>query len=91
MILEFYTDRIETVGIVKRIYFWFLIEFGIDDREWHYFGTSPIDKPPTTTDPLFEHDYIQFPNDLDALDPTMADVHLYELGKIAGIAKEGIS
>lgn len=87
---EFYTEQVATVGQVKRIYFYCRVILITGESQWHYFGTDPVEYPPFNADPVFEHDYIQFPGDLDSLPINESESYLYELGKLAGFAKEGI-
>lgn len=90
IIHELYTDKIEDSGISKRMFFYCRIEInGVN--EWHYFGTDPADKPPFTADPVNEYGYVQFPRDLDDLDKREADDLLYEIGRMAGFRREGIT
>lgn len=87
---EHYPDKIETVGIVKRIFFHCLIYYMDGSKEWHYFGTTASEKPPTSTDPVFEHIYVQLPQDLDDLSGEEAEEFLYNAGRLIGFKKEGI-
>ena len=90
IIHELYTDGINEVGTAKQIFFHCRIEIdGVN--EWHYFGTDPADKPPTTGDPVNEYGYVQFPRDLDDLDKQEADDLLYQMGQMAGFRREGIT
>lgn len=90
IIHELYTDRIEDSGISKRIYFHCRIEIeGVN--EWHYFGTTQAEKPPTTADPVNEYGYVQFPRDLDDLDKHEAEDLLYQMGRMAGFRREGLT
>lgn len=90
IIHELYTDKIEDSGISKRIYFHLRMEIdGVN--EWHYFGTTAAEKPPTTADPVNEYGYVQFPRDLDDLDKWEADPFLYKMGRMAGFRREGLT
>ncbi len=64
---EMYTDRIEEIGVVRRIYFHARIVFDDGSMSWEYFGTDPAEVLPTTADPVNEHPYIQLPDDIDDL------------------------
>lgn len=75
---ELYYEKVESVGTVKRIYFHFrAVVDGVST--WHYYGVDPADKPPMTADPVVEHQYVQFPRDLDDLPQDEADEALYDL------------
>jgi len=90
IIHEMWTDEIDEVGGVKRIYFHCLIEIdGV--KEWHYFGTDPAEKPPTQVYPVNEYGYVQFPQGLDDLDKWEANGFLYDMGRMAGLRREGIT
>ena len=90
IIHELYADKIDEVGISKRIYFYCRIEIdGIN--EWHYFGTDPAEKPPFTADPVNEYGHVQFPRDLDDLDKQEADDFLYEMAQLTGFRREGLT
>lgn len=90
IIHEMWTDKIEEQGISKQMFFHCLIE--IDGaKEWHYFGTDPAEKPPTSADPVNEYGYVMFPRDLDDLDKREADDLLYQMGQMAGLRREGIT
>jgi hypothetical protein len=86
-----FTDQIESVGNVKRMYFQALVVFDDGSKEWHYFGTTLADVPARTTDPAFEHAYVQFPQGLDDLDADKAEDFLYELGILSGFRREGLT
>lgn len=85
---QMWTDKIEEVGVTKRIFFHCLIVFDDDTKQWHYFGTTQAEAPPTTTDPVFEYEYVMFPRDLDELRD--AEIQLYKLGLQAGLQREGL-
>ena len=87
---EHYPDGIETVGVVKRISFHCLVYYIDGSKEWHYFGSTAAEKPPTTGDPVFEHPYIQFPQGLDDLNTDEAEDILYDAGRMVGFRREGI-
>lgn len=87
---QFYTDGIEEVGVVKRIKFHCLIYFQDGHKEWHYFGVTATEKPPTTGDPVFEYTYVQFPQGLDDLNTWEAEDILYDAGKVSGFRREGL-
>lgn len=81
---EYYTEKIEDVGVVKRVFFHLrAVVDGVST--WHYFGVDPAEHPPTTDDPVVEHIYIQFPNDLDNLPREESETALYELGMLVAI------
>ena len=88
---EFYTDQIEAVGQVKRIYFYCRILFDDGHSEWHYFGTLSSTHPPFTNDPVYEHIYVQFPQGLDDLNTWEAEDILYSAGRISGFKREGLT
>jgi len=90
-IQEMYTDKIESVGTVKRIYFYCLVVNIDGTKEWHYFGIDPTEKLPTTGDPINEYTYVQFPQGLDDLDPIDANYFLFYLGRLAGFKREGLT
>lgn len=87
---QFYTDGIEEVGVVKRIKFHCLVYYLDGHKEWHYFGTTAAEIPPTTGDPVFEYTYVQFPQELDNLNTWQAEQILYQAGQLAGFKREGI-
>lgn len=92
---EMCTEKIEIVGVVRRVYYHALYVFWDQDtqtesKEWHYFGTTAAQKPPTTADPVFEHPRVQIPDDLHYLPPVIGDSMLYELAKICGEYREGL-
>lgn len=89
-ILEFYYDKIETVGVVKRMFFYMLVLFEDNTKAWYYFGTDPVDKPPTTGDPINERPYIQLPQDLDDLHGFEANDILYSAARLIAIRREGL-
>ena len=93
-IQELYTDKITIVGIVRRIHYHLLAVLWDDVqlirfKQWHYFGTTPAEKPPTSSDPIFQHDYVQIPNDVSFLASNGND-QLYQLGLEIGLVKEGL-
>jgi len=93
-VLEMWTDQIVAVGAVRRVYFHVLVDIYDDEtgqtrREWHYFGTTPAQKPPTSADPVFQHTYVSFPQDFDQLGQDANDYY-YQLGIQAGMHREGL-
>jgi hypothetical protein len=87
---ERWTDQIEEVGTVRRIYFRILVDYD-NTRTWHYFGTTQVEKPPHGDyDAVEEHPYIQLPQDLQHLPKHEADRELYNLGLECGLNKESI-
>lgn len=91
---EMWTDKIEQVGTVRRVFFHALVDIYDDEtgetrREWHYFGTTPAQKPPTSADPVFQHTYVSFPQDFDQLGQEANDAY-YSLGIQAGLKREGL-
>lgn len=91
---EFYTDRVEEVGQVKRIYFFCRVELDGDVQEWHYFGVDSTVRPPPlpfNALPVFEHAYVQFPQGLDDLTVDEAADLLYDMGKFSGFRREGLT
>jgi hypothetical protein len=95
-IQELYTDGITIQGVVRRIYYHALYVFWDFDtqtehKEWHYFGTKAAHKPPTTADPVFEHNYIQIPDDIQYLPAQMGDDYLYELAKLIAPYRENLN
>jgi len=87
---ELYTDKIVTVGVVQRVYFHLRRCDDVTQAcQWHYFGTDPDDRPPTTDDPVNEYAYVQFPTAFDLLgDDAMST--MYDLAFQAGRAREGL-
>ena len=85
-IRQLYHDQIETLGAVKRIFFHFQTE---KEREWHYFGTDPVEVPPTEAGTVFEYPVVQLPQDLDDL-PQEFQGLLKDLGLTIGLARENI-
>lgn len=88
---QMYTDGIETVGVVKRIKFHCLVYYTDGTKEWHYFGVTAAEKPPTTGHQVHEHAYVQFPQGLDALNTIEAEDILYNAGRISGFKREGLT
>lgn len=95
-----YTDSIEAVGTVRRVYVRALVVFwddvtSVETREWHYFGSTLAQYPLTVYPdflrgyPVFEHPYISFPQDFDQLGTEANDVY-FNLGIQAGLHREGI-
>lgn len=98
-----FTDRVESVGTVRRVYYFALYIFGNYDTvtgdrqdgniyEWHYFGTTPAQRPrPYHTEaPIFQNTYIAFPVDFEALEASEVNNYYYELAYRAGLRKEGL-
>ena len=91
---ELYTDRIEEVGAVKRVYFFCRVELEGGVQEWHYFGVDPVVRPPPLPFdalPIFEHAYVQFPQGLDDLTGQEANDLLYGMGRMSGFRREGLT
>ena len=91
---EFYTDQIQEVGQVKRVHFFCRIELEGGVQEWHYFGVDPAVRPPPPpfdAFPVFEHPFVAFPQGLDDLTLRESEGVLYEMGKISGFRREGLT
>jgi hypothetical protein len=87
---EMYTDQIQTVGVVTRVFFWLRQCDDITQAcEWHYFGTDPLEHPPTTADPVNEYAYVQFPTAFDELGDESLGT-MWDLAIRAGRAREGL-
>lgn len=96
-----YTDSVQDVGTVRRVYYHALYLFGNYDTvtgdrvgdvwEWHYFGTTSAQKPPEYHGeaPVIQNAYISFPVDFELLGDE-ADYWYYEMAKQAGLRKEGL-
>lgn len=89
-IQELWTDGISVVGVVRRVYYHALFVFRDGHKEWHYFGTDPVEKPPTSEDEIFEHTYVQIPNEMDNIPQNEADEIFYDLGVLVGRNRESI-
>ena len=87
---ELYTDGIVTVGVVQRVSFHLRHCDDVTQAcEWHYFGSTAAEKPPTTDDPVNEYAYVQFPTAFVLLgDEAMST--MYDLAFQAGRAWEGL-
>lgn len=85
-----FTDRIEAVGGVRRIYFHSFVTMDDHTERWLYFGTDPTDpgREPTTADPIYEYNYIQFPQAMDDVG-VEGSAALFQIGMIAGYRREG--
>lgn len=97
-----FTDRVEAVGTVRRVYYRALYIFGNYDTitgdrqdgdiyEWHYFGTTLAEapRPYHSEAPVTQNQYIAFPVDFEALDAAEVNGYYYELAYRAGLRKEG--
>lgn len=94
-ISEFYTDSLVAVGAVRRANMHMLLDFvedttGAQSRRWYYFGTTTVEKPPTTADPVTSIPYVQFPQDLDDLG-VAGQPMLFEIAKVIGLKREGVT
>ena len=88
---EMWTDQIQELGVVRRVYFHALhCDDVTGECAWHYFGTDPDKAPPTTDDPVHEYDYVQFPAAFDDLGTEMQPM-LFNLASQAGRTREGIA
>ncbi len=100
---ELFTDHIDAVGTVRRVFFHALYEFGQYDSvtgnrldtpifEWHYYGTDPTAVPPPNykSATIVTQPYVSFPVDFDALPNDIANNNYYSMAVIAGRWKEGI-
>jgi hypothetical protein len=69
---EWWDDGVESSGVTAQVKAHALCVF-FDDvtseqvKEWHYFGTTQAEKPPTTADIVVEHPAFQYPIDLAAM------------------------
>ena len=88
---ESYTVGYQKLGVVVRINYYALYELDSGAREWHYFGCTAEDYPPRTGDPVFEHTYIQLPDDMHSLEGSEFDDLVYQLGRRLGAVREGIA
>jgi hypothetical protein len=91
--IEFWPDQIVDTGVVRRVYFHALLQFDDGSKEWHYFGTNPASVPPTgiyADEPVVTHTYVQFPDAFDDLPADDANFMVYEIGRIAGLNREGL-
>lgn len=90
---QFYTYSITDTGVVVRVRFRVLVRFSDWHWEWHYFGITAAQVPPEIYQeaPLYEHNYVQFPTDFNAL-PKDGEYEssIYDLGFQAGLWKEGL-
>lgn len=86
-----FPEKIEAVGNVRRVYFQALIVFDDDRKEWHYFGSTLDDIPARSSDPAFEHPFVQFPQGMDDLETEEANDFLFKLGRISGFRREGLT
>lgn len=67
-IQERWDDGVTGVGLSREVKMHLLAVFvdeetGMQTKEWHYFGTTQAEKPPTTADPVTEHPSFKFPTD----------------------------
>lgn len=91
---EFYTDSIDEVGVTKRVRFFCRVELDGGVQEWHYFGVDPAVRPPKPPNeglPVFEHALVQFPQGLDDLTGDEANELLFDMGRISGFRREGLT
>ena len=91
--IEFYTVQLEDTGIVLRAYFYMCVQHDNGDKEWHYFCVDPAEKPPFPPNddaPVFEHNYVQFPQAFSDLPEDDANLHIYRIAKLAGMNREGL-
>lgn len=97
-----FTDHVESVGTVRRVFYYALYVFGNYDTltgdrlpgeeyEWHYFGTTPALKPPPfrLEAPVIQNVYISFPQDFDLLPLNWANQYYFDMAQMAGLWKEG--
>lgn len=97
-----FTDKVEAQGTVRRVYFFALYVFGNYDTttgnrlegniyEWHYFGTTPAQRPPYSHPEAVrvQNTYISFPVDFEALPAEWANQYYYQMAQMAGRWKEG--
>ena len=87
---QMWTDGIEQAGVVRRVNYHCLVVFPDGSKQWHYFGSTPTEKPPTTDDPISEHAYVQFPQAFDDLPGDEGSDAIYSLGLRAGLHREGV-
>lgn len=92
-------DLLEDAGITFNVRFRILANFYITDddgniidrtKEWHYFGVTTSEYPPTTDDPVYEHNQVQFPSGFNDLSVREVEAYLYEIGLASGLNREGI-
>ena len=91
---EFYTDAIDEQGQVKRVRFFCRVELDDGSQAWHYYGVDPAVRPPPPpfdAFPVFEHPFVAFPQGLDDLTLRESEGLLYEMGKISGFRREGLT
>ena len=91
---EFYEDQVEEIGVSKRVHFFCRVELTGGVQEWHYYGVDPVDRPPPPPFdgvPVFEHTFVLFPQGLDDLTGVESEELLYEIGKISGFRREGLT
>lgn len=91
---EFYTDSIDEVGQVKRVRFFCRVELDDGSQAWHYYGVDPTVRPPPppfSALPINEYGFVQFPQGLDDLTGEEANNLLYDMGKISGFRREGLT
>ena len=91
---EFYEDQVEEIGNTKRVHFFCRVELAGEVQEWHYFGVDPVDSPPPPpfdNAPVFEHPFVMFPQGLDDLTGIEAEELLYEIGRLSGFRREGLT
>ena len=92
--VEFWTDALEDTGVVLRVYFHALVQEDNGDLVWHYWGTDPVEKPPTGIYfdlPIVEHEYVQFPQAFNDLPEDDANPQIYGLALMAGMNREGLT
>jgi hypothetical protein len=91
-IIEFWTDLLEDAGVTWNIEFHMLVRQANDDLEWHYYGTDPVAVPPTgiyAGETIIEYARVQFPSGFNDLPQGESAHHLYQLGRLAGMNREG--
>ena len=92
---ELHTDKIETFGAANRRVFFHTLVLVVDDltgiqsKLWLYFGTTIIEKPPTTLDPVTVFPSVNFPSAFDDLGADANDA-LYTIGLQAGLKLAGL-
>lgn len=91
--IEFWPDQIQDTGVVIRVYFHALLQFDDGSKEWHYFGTDPVEVPPTgifAGETVVEHPYVQFPGAWSDLPEDEFDPQINGIALAAGLNREGL-
>lgn len=85
-----FTDEVEAIGNVRRVYYHSFVEMDDNTKRWLYFGTDPTDPgmEPTTDDPVYEYTYVQFPQAFDDVG-VEGEAALFQIGMISGYRREG--